>query len=356
MPKTSETAWHGKTLFIGIDQHRQRWHVTVRSGEGPVLFKGSIEGTWPALRRVLARFRDAGRIEAVYEAGYFGFWLYDHLREYGIEARVTPPNMIPNATGNKVKTDRLDSDRLAQLLQAGLLKEVHVPTPEERAHRQLARRRRQLLQDRVRTQNRIKAELRLNEIELPREPQGHWSQRFVMTLRQLRLPDPWQQRAFESLLAELAFLSQQLATLSLALRELSVSPAYSERIAILTSIPGVGWLSAIELLLELQDVARFQRADQLAAYVGLTPAQYSSGEHTRLGRITRQGKPAVRQLLLQIAWVLIRKDGAMRLKYDRLKVRAGGKRAIVAIARTLLLRMRRLLLDRQPYAVGLVAG
>ena len=58
---------------------------------------------------------------AVYEAGYFGFWLYDELTAYGVTTCVTPPSLIPSASGNKVKTDRLDSDQLAQLLQAGLL-------------------------------------------------------------------------------------------------------------------------------------------------------------------------------------------------------------------------------------------
>ena len=87
---------------------------------------------------------------AVYEAGYFGFWLYDELTAYGVTTCVTPPSLIPSASGNKVKTDRLDSDRLAQLLQAGLLTSVHVPTEQERAHRQVVRRRRQFIQDRSR--------------------------------------------------------------------------------------------------------------------------------------------------------------------------------------------------------------
>jgi transposase len=114
---------------------------------------------------------------------------------------------------------------------------------------------------------------------------------------------------------------------------------------ILCSIPGVGLLVAMELLLELQNVSRFRKADQLAAYVGLTPSQYSSTDKVRMGRITCIGKKMLRSMLIQASWQLIRKDGVMREKYDKLKIRSGGKRAIVAIARTLLIRMRRLLLD-----------
>lgn len=105
----------------------------------------------------------------------------------------------------------------------------------------------------------------------------------------------------------------------------------------------------MELLLELQDVSRFRRAEQLA-YVGLTPSQYSSADKVRMGRITGIGKDTLRSLLVEASWTLIRKDQAMREKYDRIKSRSGGKRAIVAIARTLLLRMRRMLLDEQAYA------
>lgn len=117
----------------------------------------------------------------------------------------------------------------------------------------------------------------------------------------------------------------------------------------------MGILAAMELLLELQDVSRFQKADQIAAYVGLTPSQYSSSDKIRMGRITCIGKNSLRALLVQAAWQLIRKDGAIQEKYERLKIRSGGKRAIVAIARTLIIRMRRLLLDETIYIVGVVS-
>ena len=130
---------------------------------------------------------------------------------------------------------------------------------------------------------------------------------------------------------------------------------YRKRVEILLSVPGIGLISAMELLLELQDVSRFRRAEQLAAYVGLTPSQYSSADKVRRGRITCIGKNTLRSLLVEAAWTLIRKDQAMGEKYERIKVRSGGKRAIVAIARTLLLSMRRMLLDKQTYSLPLAA-
>jgi transposase len=136
------------------------------------------------------------------------------------------------------------------------------------------------------------------------------------------------------------------------LKKLSETERYRERVKILRSVPGIGLVAAMELLLELQDVERFRRAEELAAYVGLTPSQHSSADKVRMGRITRAGKASVRATLVEAAWYLIGKDKAMRNKYEQVKVRAGAKRAIIAIARKLLLCTGRLLLDEQMYVVG----
>ena len=156
------------------------------------------------------------------------------------------------------------------------------------------------------------------------------------------------------MLNEFDFQSEQIEKQTNLLKELSKSDGYRDRVEILTSTPGIGWISAMELLLELQDVARFRKADQLAAYIGLTPSQYSSGENLRFGHITRQGRSSLRCLLVEAAWRVIKKDGAMREKYDRIKTRAGSKRAIVAIARILIIRLRGILIRKEPYVLGLV--
>jgi len=162
------------------------------------------------------------------------------------------------------------------------------------------------------------------------------------------------QKSFDQLLDQYQFLENLIGQQTKLIRGLAKEPRYKDKVAILCTIPGIGILVAMEMLLELQDVSRFQKADQVAAYVGLTPSQYSSAEKIRMGRITRIGKNTLRALLVQASWQLIRKDGVMQEKYEKLKVRTGGKKAIVAIARTLIIRMRRLLLDNTPYAVGVI--
>jgi len=336
----------GEELFVGIDLHKLRWHVTIRTADVEI-FCNSIVGRWEDLRRVISRYKDC-RIHAVYEAGYFGFSLYDHLTKYGVECIVTPPSLIPQEHGNRVKTDRLDSRKLARLLAKGLLKSIWVPSAKERFHRQVIRRRRQLVGDRVRTQNRIKSELCFYGIDLP-VARSKWSQVYFANLQRIKFKNHWMQKSFNQLLEQYEFLSAQIDKQTQLLKQLAQLPLYCDRVKILRSIPGIGLLTAMEILLELQDFSRFRRVEQLAAYVGLTPSQYSSADKIRMGRITGAGKNTVRSALVESCWLLIRKDKAMRRKYEQIKARAGGKRAIVAIARKLILCIRRLLLDNRPY-------
>jgi transposase len=338
-----------EALFIGVDLHKERWHVTIRTNDVE-LFSGSIPGRWESLLLLLNRYRRCA-IQVVYEAGCFGFWLHDHLLEHGVQCIVTPPSLIPQESGNRVKTDRKDSRKLAHLLAKGLLRRIFIPGKKECYHRQVVRRRRQLIGDRTRVQNRIKAELCFFGISIS-APVGRWTKRFIENLNRIRFEDRFMQESFNRLLEQYRFLAEQIEKQNALLHELSEKELYRERVEILKSVPGIGTIAAMELLLELQDVARFRQADQLAAYVGLTPSHYSSADKIRMGRITKVGKHSVRAILVQEAWQLIRKDQAMREKYERIKIRSGSKRAIVAIARTLLLRVRRIWLDSVPYRLA----
>ena len=194
-----------------------------------------------------------------------------------VDCIVTPPSLIPQEHGNRVKTDRLDSRKPARLLAKGLLKSIWVPSAEERFHRQVIRRRRQLVGDRVRTQNRIKSELYFYGIDLP-APRGKWTHVYFTNLQRIKFKNHWMQKSFNQLLEQYEFLCAQIYKQTQLLKKLAKLPLYRDRVIILCSIPGIGILTAMEILLKLQDVSRFRRAEQLAAYVGLTPSQYSSAD------------------------------------------------------------------------------
>ena len=189
----------GEELFVGIDLHKRSWHVTIRTADVEI-FSHSIAGRWPELKKVLNRYKGC-RIHAVYEAGFLGFWLFDHLTQHGVDCIVTPPSLIPQEHGNRVKTDRLDSRKLARLLAKGLLKSIWVPSAKERFHRQVIRRRRQLVGDRVGTQNSIKSELCFYGIDLP-TPRDPWTQVYFAKLQRVKCNNRGMQQSFNQRLEQ----------------------------------------------------------------------------------------------------------------------------------------------------------
>jgi len=335
-----------QVLYIGIDMHKRTWHITGIADDAEV-FSKSMPSDTDVLLKFLERWRHF-RIEVVYEAGYFGYWLHDELEEAGIHCMVTPPSLLPGEYGNRVKTDRRDSRKLAVYCAKGLLKRVHVPSPEERAERQVARTRRQLIIDRKRKQCQLKSFLAHYGVPLP-EQHKSWSRVFVGHLHRIRFASKWLQESFDQLLKAYDFVDQQVREQTKLIRELAQNEKYRDRVALLCQIPGIGLLTAMEMLLELQDVRRFRTGDELAAYVGLTPSQYSSGDRVRMGRITRIGKPNLRGALIESAWMYIRKDKHASETYMNIRKRAGAKRAIVAVARRMLLLSRSMLISRTSY-------
>ena len=106
------------------------------------------------------------------------------------------------------------------------------------------------------------------------------------------------------------------------------------------SVPGIGPTSARVLANELGDMSQFNNERRLFSYMGLTPSEHSSGEHIRQGHITRQGRPLLRKILIQVAWKAIKLDNSLKSNYEQLSKRVGGRKAIVGIARKIIGRIR----------------
>jgi len=158
--------------------------------------------------------------------------------------------------------------------------------------------------------------------------------------------------SFQSLIEVYEYLSAQLVKMNKKVIELSRSEKYLDKVRLLRSVTGIGILIAMEILVELPEMERFKSGEKLASYLWLTPSEYSTGQYVRQGRITRCGNKRVRTCAVEGSWILITKDPLMRFKYLQLKALKGAKRAIIAIARMLMIRVRRILLYREPYRVG----
>ena len=349
-----QTLARGKTVAMGIDVHKENWHVTVLVA-GEEVFQGRIPGEYSALRKLLDRLLDC-QIRVAYEAGPCGFGLHDRLQAEGINVLVVPPSLIPVESGNKVKTDRRDSRKLARLLEGTLLKRVHVLTPEERAHRDLLRTRRQLVQHRADVARQIKSKLLFSSIRAPFPAQQPWTGPYLRWVKGLHWEEACVQVSLDVLVRLYEELTVHVKALESRIQALAATEHYQKRVRLLRTVPGIGLLSAMEMLTELQDLSRFDSPQHLASSLGLTPSEYSSGPRVRQGRITRCGNKRVRSCLVESAWILIGKDPQMRQRYLRIKFRRGAKRAMIAIARNLSGRIWRMLLTHEPYAAGVEAA
>jgi transposase len=155
------------------------------------------------------------------------------------------------------------------------------------------------------------------------------------------------------MLEHLALIRQELARLLRCLKELSTHVNYKDSYSRITKLKGVGLITAMTFLLELFDLERFKSAKDFSSYLGLTPSQHSSGEHVHLGRISREGNVHVRGVLIESAWTVIKHDPHLRDTYNRIRAKGtNGNKAIVAVARSLAVRLRRCLLDEQVYVPG----
>jgi transposase len=350
MEKIGKTTKAPKVLFMGIDVHELTYSVSLFF-EGEELLNQTYPSDVKHLRRLLDKY-SGWKILAVYEAGAFGYSLYDWLKKQDVEVIVTPPSKMPVAPGERVKTDKRDARRLAQLLSGNLLKSVTVPDRQKREDRELLRTREQLVNERRRIFSQIQGKLRFHGLKI--------RNRAVITRKGRALileasgVSKSLRRAFELMLDAYDDCSKRLLAVRKDILALSETETYQCGVKLLMNIPGIGLITALSFLLEMPDMRSFENNERVGSYLGLTCSEYSSGESQHQGRITRCGNSRMRSLLVQCAWKSIAGDPALERFYERLKRRRGGKRAIVAVARKLSGRMRTVLIKSEPYQVGLV--
>lgn len=341
-----------KKVFCGVDVHKDHWNLCYFC-DGEVVEKLSIVGVSKMLLSHTENlYHTAQSVHFVYEAGFSGFHLYRKLRAAGYHCTITPPNRIPS-TLDKVKTDKRDAQKLAQFLSNGLLKKVFVPPINSEADRQLLRLRYSYQKKLTRVKNQIKSHLNLYGIPKPPEGVNKWTKKYLFWLKGLEFKQVNLHFVLDQYLTEYHFLRAQIAEMSKRIRALSKSNTYQAHFKRLIQCKGIGLIAAMTFLSELHDISRFASALQFCSYLGLTPSQYSSGQHIRLGHITREGNTHLRRVLIESAWTVIRYDPFLAEKYERLRARGtNGKKAIVAVARSLAVRLRRCLLDEMPYVTG----
>jgi len=317
--------------FVGIDLHKQSVTVAAVDAHHQVLLR--------PLRIPLVQFAAWAATHlfapdhVVVEATTTAWWLVDLLQPQVRSVVVAHPRHLHVITAAAVKTDPRDALKLATLLAADLIPAVWIPPVPVRELRGLIRHRLRLVSQRSHARNRLHSVLHRHHLVPPA------GTRFALKARswwlQLDLPSSERLRILQDL-----HLHDALDTLIIDVEEeiarLSMTEPWATQIPFLIHIPGIGVLAAMTIMAAIGDVRRFPSAKQLVGYAGLGARVHASGATMRTGRITKEGRRELRGGMVEAAWVAVATHPHWKAQFARLEPRIGTQKAIVAIARKLL--------------------
>jgi transposase len=345
-------------IFAGLDVDKHSIAVTFCNHEG-LLCSLRLPYSAPQLLNYVRKHFADERLAFVYEAGPTGFGLYDELVAEGHPCLVVAPSMVPQAPGQRVKTNRLDSKKLSEGLRGGQLRSIHVPSPRYRELRHLVQLRDPHVQQLTATKCCIKALLLYEGIPFPDKGE-HWSARVLDELLELTCSQAVRFK-LDQLVGTLHFHFNAAGAAQKQIRYYCQNDVeLRQLIGLLTTIPGIGVIVATHLVARLGDPALITNVRQIAGFLGLVSSEHSTGEKQNRGAITRAGDSRLRNKLVQSAWVTIRKDPELREFYRRVYQRhakkVAARKAIVAVARKLTTRIYAVLKERRPFVLREVSA
>ena len=266
--------------------------------------------------------------------------LYRALTKNGYDVSVSHPKKTRYIAEAKIKSDRVDSKAIAELVRLDALPKAYMPDQKTAVLREKIRRRAFLVREQVRLRVKIKSILTYEGIKTPTE-HGLFTQKGVEWLHSLTLEPA------ESYLRIIQPLDDEIKQLSKHLKEQTEN---DEDVKLLMTIPGVGYYTALLVKSEIGDINRFSDGDRLCSYAGLVPSTHASGGAIRHGSITKEGSRWLRWVMVEAAMTHVHKyDTSITKSYNQIAERRGKQVATVAAARKLLLCCYAVLKNRHQY-------
>ena len=294
-----------KTKYVGLDVHAASIVVVVANAgrKGEVRSYGRIDSRPESLKKVLKKLGAGKDLHVCYEAGPCGYGIYWQLTELGIKCEVVAPTLIPKKSGERVKTDRRDAEKLARCLRSGELTAVWVPDKGHEALRELVRARHVAVTDCRRARQRLGHFLLRQGRPYPMKTKK-WGSAHMQWLRAQRFEHGALTETYSDLLYQVQHQSERIERIEKAIDgAVAGAPAHMQAlIASLQALRGVAKTTATTVAVELGDLGRFRHPEQLMAYLGLTCREHSSGGSMRRGSITKTGNRIVRTALVEAAW------------------------------------------------------
>jgi transposase len=332
-----------KMLNIGIDIGKRKFQACIKEDDGAIVNELSLSNDSAGADCLLSCVNSADARAVVEATGNHWIKLYDTLTKNGVKTILANPVKTRMIAEARIKTDRLDSRVLADLLRGCLVAESYVPTKEERDWRSLVRHRAYLVRMNVDIKNRI--ESLLDKYELKPEFTDLFGKGGIKWLESLKL-ESVDAAILQSQISLLRSLKEQTDLITSEIASIAVE---SEEVKLLMTLPGIDFYSAMLIVAEIGDIDRFPNAKKLCSWAGLVPTIYQSGNTLHMGRITKKGSRWLRWVLIQAAQSARQHDKRLGNFYDRVAIRRGPNKATVAVAREMLAIIYHMLLKKEPY-------
>jgi transposase len=350
--QSNKIDFNGQHIYAGFDVHLKSWQVTILTEK--LTHRTFSQPPSPeTLHNYLLRNFPGGIYHTAYEAGFCGYWIQNKLQSLGVDSIVFNAADIPTSNKEKVqKTDKRDSNKIAKALRNGDLKSIYIPSTKTLEDRGLIRTRIMLVRDLARYKSRIKSFLYFRGLEIPLvffKSSYHWSKRFYQWLDGVEMSELSGKQSLAAIITETKNLRQSILLVTRQIRELSETEPYKTHRELLQTIPGIGMLTAMIILTELETIDRFHRFDELCGFIGMVPSTHSSGETEGVGKITPRGHNILRSAIIESSWIAARRDPILNKSYHEYCKRMDPNKAIIRIARKLLNRVRFVLKNNKPY-------
>lgn len=355
--QSNELDFTGQNIYVGFDVHLKSWRVTIMTEH--LTHKTFTQPPSPeTLHQYLAKNFPGGTYHSAYEAGFCGYWIHNKLKSLGVNSIVVNPADIPTTDKERdQKDDTRDSRKIARSLSNNELTPIYVPSLKTLEDRTLVRTRAMLVKDITRYKNRIKSFLYFHGIKIPDSfgnNGSHWSKRFTDWLENIEMTEKSGKESLNLLITTVRNSRNSLLQTTKQIKELSKTELYKKRINLLRSVTGIGFVTSITILTELENINRFGNIDKLSGFIGLMPSRHSTGEKDITGDLTKRGHSVLRSAIIESAWVAARLDPALMKSYISYCKRMEPNKAIIRIAKKLLSRISYVLKNEQPYICGIV--
>ncbi|MCP5018632.1 MAG: IS110 family transposase [Ketobacter sp.] len=293
-----------KIVYVGIDVDDKAYHGSSYDAVSGDFRSFKCKPTAGSLLKKLSHYeKDYDIIRLCYEASYIGCGLCRILRNHGIECDIIAPSSIPTQRGGRVKTDRLDSLKLAQYFATGLLTSIEIPTEEDERVRSLIRTRQFQVVMRKKTKLHIQSHCRYMGLDYKAEAGGnvnYWTVKHLYWLqKKMQELEPLDRISLEQALFMLRCYDDTIGRLEAEIEQQSQTERFKDRCELLCAFKGIQLLTAMTLLTELGDIRRFAHPKQLTSYCGLDISEYSSGGKEKKYGITKMGNRRVRTTLIE---------------------------------------------------------